>query len=1667
MKKLLTIVMITISSLGFARDYQLKDDRTNNAIASGEVLSTTCENYTGLFQTGSTTALKNIEDRGFVIENPYGLIMLGIPQNEQNATAGDAIVELTVTYEYAVNDIIQTKTENVTLTLSASESEFKDIDYVKVVGALKMDVTINNVTGIANFSDIELVSSCKGTYYGLLNPASVVSDLHYTAPTLRADGGLVDGNLLVSWSENIIQGAGAIQPEAYELEWTYDSPQINDTEDIYLRDYLFKNNSSRIVTTNTQYFIPLVYEKGIIIFRVRAIGKNIVEGELTDVRSQWTLIENQTSSDGIDPNYLFTFQGLEVNLNWQSTITFAEEGKNKAVVTYHDGSLRNRQAVTRINTDQRAIVGETYYDYNGRPVIQMLPVPVSGTEENNFDFRPGFNIITNSSLLKSEYEQGISNQSCSPLAPEFQNTTGSSQYYSTNNGFGDQGNTGNHILNREMIPDAENYPYTQTNYRNDNTGRIASQSGVGKAHILSSGHETKYMYGAPTQSEISRLFGNQVGLSAHYKKNQVIDPNGQVSVSYMNPEGKVIATALAGHDPDALEQLPGEKTRVISSDILSEGTNTLDSDKKGKTFLHKFTVSSPTDYHFNYKVEANTHEVTCTGINSPDPITLKMAPVLDIKLSLYDNCNNTYFTHVLESNAAFGPDAVKLLDSISATASQLPIGEYTLVKTLRINQSKLEAYLEEYISNDTYTCVLREEDFLADALMNIDDAACDLTCSSCMERINTLIAEVEAESGTSISAVDKSELYSRCEVLCLDNVTCTSALFSMMAHMAPDAQYGQVREQNPDLKKLTQPVDGNNIDESIDITDKYIDFNGQDGDPTLGAVDNSIVPEKFPLSIFNDDNQLLPNLGIRNTSDDFLRASWRRPLQVIVPGFTAPNYLNQAMVDGVLEGVKYQETNYYSTSGEIIYAYVTEVSTGVYAPAVVDNSPVEIANSDLEPNVYKVPIKYLADVKDFLPYWEGHFSNYLVPYHPEFGYYIECTTRGDINGYAEGLIDINRPEQDSEFKYVKEEIVDGVTKYVPDVLANDPIFTDPAIETKYKDALISKVNELQKKPSGNAYYSMAEVSTMMVNCPDPNATCQNPDCESGIFEADDLEEWTTFKALYLGERDKILKEISTYNAMKGYYYNGCIGTKDYLSSNERSWLLDNSNVVETEESYTTIQSWANKICFGWCSKFIKPKIKYIKVINPNQTCVDVRAPLFEESMRAFYPSLPGIEPSDFSVSEDDENICYEVSRSETNEGQFIAGNCQLNMIDQAAIAGNAEGVRSYQACGHCPLVIQVQDLMTELIDNDLLNNSIDDFNCVVNSPNFSLGLELSTFVSSGNNTLYDWNGSFNATTKQLIGTVSQTGSLNSLQFNMDFTASGITDETKAVDLFPYLQVASIDTDPNNANQLYLNVYVELNKAFPNQYQDLENILSEVTLSEEYVTRHQFSVPITVQQITSGAPVNLDFSTCSFEPVCSTSDYSNKVLSFLNNLVYYNDEMVDIDGQQELVKTYDLTATTDITLEEGTIYEMPVRQLLGIDELTSTGFTTDLNNMNALWRVETSFSDEVTGNLIYTENNEEKKVEISIMPEVVTGINTSVDVTKIIKFKNIRPFDIACSNGVCTSSKFYAVAVNQENRDGLTNASVYYPVVIQVRLISSQGIELPITTRCEKITTANE
>src|SRR5574343_361524 len=250
--------------------------------------------------------------------------------------------------------------------------------------------------------------------------------------------------------------------EEYQLEWTF----INDygatvgtsiPASSLTIDY--RHNSTRISTTSTTYSITLAFDKGYICYRLRAVGRNTTDLNKR-IFSKWTT-QNDVVTANNTTNYHITapFEGVK---NWQYSSTYAEEGKKKEIVSFYDGSLRNRQMVAKVNSDNNTIVGETIYDAQGRPVIQVLPTPVKdpsvGTEAslkyyynfNQSEAKPG------QPYSYTDFDLSPGASPCTVATGGMSTASGTSNYYS--------GNSPDLTAEQGYLPDAEKNPFSRVEY---------------------------------------------------------------------------------------------------------------------------------------------------------------------------------------------------------------------------------------------------------------------------------------------------------------------------------------------------------------------------------------------------------------------------------------------------------------------------------------------------------------------------------------------------------------------------------------------------------------------------------------------------------------------------------------------------------------------------------------------------------------------------------------------------------------------------------------------------------------------------------------------------------------------------------------------------------------------------------------------------------------------------------------------------------------------------------------------------------------------------------------------------------------------------------------------------------------------------------------------------
>ncbi|HLP39530.1 RHS repeat-associated core domain-containing protein [Lacibacter sp.] len=544
-----------------------------------------------------------------------------------------------------------------------------------------------------------------------------------------------NNRLIINWDPSDFTGYpnGFAIPEEYDFEWTHVDALderagafSNNTITSSQVEDLMRFDNSRVTITGSSYTINLAYPDGFIVVRVRGVWTDPV-----------TKMRRTTNWQYLNETGAVAFTGIalhEQTLNWQYNVSYAEEGKRKEVMSYFDGSFRNRQSVTINNSDNVAVVAENVYDQMGRPTLSILPAPVNS---NILQYYKAIN--QNSAGAPYSYTDinlpsaNNCNINASPLNT---GSMGAAQYYSPQNAFFQQ--NGQNIYSFGYIPNAEGKPFALTQYKSDNTGRIQLQGGVGPtfqpgvADANGQSHETQYYYGKPMQSELYRIFGAEVGNASHYLKNLVIDPNGQVSVSYVDAAGKTIATALAGiapgnTDPLASSTAPGAeqtKTDVLmkpadfqadAGSYIKEATASFLPPVKGANYTIQYAVDPVSFGPWNALVQGQQFCSNC---------------YYSIEVLVKDDCGTTVGT---ASSTAFQANDVVCGNTTAFTGSLsffvARIGEYHISYKLKLSEDVIRYQTDYYIKNNRDLKDIQH--FFEKELLTAELAGCFTDCEAC------------------------------------------------------------------------------------------------------------------------------------------------------------------------------------------------------------------------------------------------------------------------------------------------------------------------------------------------------------------------------------------------------------------------------------------------------------------------------------------------------------------------------------------------------------------------------------------------------------------------------------------------------------------------------------------------------------------------------------------------------------------------------------------------------------------------------------------------------------------------------------------------------------------------------------------------------------------------
>lgn len=637
-------------------------------------------------------------------QKPWNSVMLSVDPSVGSIIPDSFICEVAflVTYQDSLDSTHQ-RIDTLKVSYNRLENrKHKDMAVLRFVGGYQLTAEVLAVTyqNTTLTPDIFVLKCC------------IDVDRYYDFdPTVTTSPG-VDTSLLPTENRFKISWSGIDGASEYDLEWTYVNDLKLDTAGgpriAYVPanglKYDFHFNSTRVTVSGTCYYLTNIFEHGYVLYRIRGVGRWWPQ---TQDRKEgaWSWPDTGSVSGFTSP--VIIHKGHEDSLNWQYVATYAEEGKKKEVVSYFDGTLRNRQMVTKLNTDSTTIAAETIYDYQGRGAIQVLPAP---TIHKMIEYYANFN----RNALGNEYNANDFDTSrCSGRIPDSMKTnSGSSNYYSSLNPV--------KTAYQAFVPDAGGYPFSQVEYTPDNTGRVRRQSGVGKDMYLGSGKETKYYYGTPTQIELDRLFGDEAGFSSHYKKNMVIDPNGQVSVSYLDLRGHVIATALAGTAPANLSAIPSNTgATTLTEDMLNN--NAVKLNDNAIVSNTAILVTIPATHNFSYALNPGALQLPdCSSTN------VCYDGVYSVNFRIADECGNyildTVF-HNVHSHCSGSP--------FSYTFSKfLDIGSYTVTKELIVDENALNNYVDSFVNTHSY-CLKTYNSFLTTELSpgHIDTSVCG--CLSC------------------------------------------------------------------------------------------------------------------------------------------------------------------------------------------------------------------------------------------------------------------------------------------------------------------------------------------------------------------------------------------------------------------------------------------------------------------------------------------------------------------------------------------------------------------------------------------------------------------------------------------------------------------------------------------------------------------------------------------------------------------------------------------------------------------------------------------------------------------------------------------------------------------------------------------------------------------------
>ena len=720
----------------------------------------------------------------FLVESPEVMVRLRWEDTEREYFS--QAWSLQVDYQLEVRDELynpqgQATVENGSLTIDFHPTDdYTDIS-LKAYDAIYGHLTVTSVTcldgggspmTIPDDVQLELVYSSNRHHW---LDETQAPELHTQIIT---NNGL-DNELELSW--NYLSGASE-----YDVEWLFVDEGSEDGSVLTIPyDWA---DATRITTSANHYNLSLAYPPGVLIYRVRGVGAYVEDNypqkrkeaawsyEPTTLNTVQALTDNQPSANQTARQ----LSGLEPGMNWNYAVSYAENGKHKEILSLFDGSLRERQTVTVINSDDHAVVGEARYDHQGRAAVAISPVPV-GNEGMRY-YKNGSGQPFHGGFTREDFDKdlqiGDPNASgyTGPLALPAASRT--SEYYSAANPL--------NSLFKDYIPEADGFAYVQTQFTSDGTNRVARQGSVGSEFKVDGDHATQYYYGTPTQSELDRLFGSEVGHNRFYEKHLVLDPNRQASVKYVDQAGRTIATALSGPAPANLQAIDHKPASNLITDDLLAGNNEPQQDGSIESHHELVVAQAGRVDNFSYSLTGEQHCDNCL-----------LTPCVDCRYDIQIVVTNASGNEVAKHE--FLNVTAQAVHNFSVTYPDA--GTYSVTKTLTINEDEAQAYkqaFQDYILNNktTQTCVPYTAPL--PVVCNTDcDSECDAAYVGTDAQGNTIYYDADGNykdiNGVlyTVNSPEHTGAIATCKAECNqpDLDPCAIRLAIMKQDMSPGGQY--------------------------------------------------------------------------------------------------------------------------------------------------------------------------------------------------------------------------------------------------------------------------------------------------------------------------------------------------------------------------------------------------------------------------------------------------------------------------------------------------------------------------------------------------------------------------------------------------------------------------------------------------------------------------------------------------------------------------------------------------------------------------------------------------------------------------------------------------------------------------------------------------------------